>query len=125
MANKLFLISIVLALLLIVAESTTYNDATWGMTRLSSDNSDLPATRSCNGLVGDCIGDMEEMLDSESNRRQLAGRRRRISYEAMKRDRVPCNRPGQSYYYCRGNVQANPYRRGCTYITHCARDMSS
>ncbi|KAL9236427.1 hypothetical protein vseg_011100 [Gypsophila vaccaria] len=119
MAIKLCLIVLILALV-IVAEATSYNDANWGMTRLSSGDGDLLAMRSCNGRVAD----EKDMLDSESARRQLAGRRRRISYEAMKRDRVPCNRPGQSYYYCKGNAQANPYRRGCTYITHYARDFS-
>ncbi|KAK9674464.1 hypothetical protein RND81_12G234400 [Saponaria officinalis] len=124
MATKLWLIVLVLALVIKV-ESSSYNDATWGMTRLSSGTDDGSVMRSCNGQVGDCIGDEEDMLDSETNRRQLAGRRRHISYEAMRRDRVPCNNPGQSYYYCRSNIRANPYKRGCTYITHCARDLTS
>ncbi|XP_074321434.1 protein RALF-like 19 [Silene latifolia] len=121
MATKLWLIVLVLALV-IAAEATSYDDATWGMTRVTSGDGGLPAMRMCNGQVGDCIGD-EEMLDSEPGRRQLARVRRFISNDALRRDRVPCNRRGQSYYYCRGNARANPYRRGCTYITHCARDL--
>ena len=123
MATKLCLVFLIFALV-IAAESTTFDDATWGMTRLSSDDGGLPGTSSCSGGVGDCIGEEEDMLDSEGARRQLAGRRRVISYASLKRDRVPCTRPGQSYYYCRGNVRANPYRRACNYITHCARDFS-
>ncbi|KAK9674119.1 hypothetical protein RND81_12G212000 [Saponaria officinalis] len=122
MATKLWLIVVVLALLIVAHEATSsYNDANWGMTRLSSGDGDHPVMRSCNGRVGDD----QDLLGSESDRRQLASRRWHISYDAMKRDRVLCNRPGQSYYYCRSNVRANPYRRGCTFITHCARDLIS
>ncbi|XP_074313423.1 protein RALF-like 19 [Silene latifolia] len=122
MATKLWLIALLLALVIAV-ESTSFDDATWGMTRQSSGDDGLLNTRMCNGRVGDCIGDEEDMLDSESGRRQLARVRRFISNDALRKDRVPCNRRGQSYYYCRGNARANPYRRGCTYITHCARDL--
>lgn len=69
----------------------------------------------------ECI---EEMMDSESNRRVLAMQRRFISYETLKRDLVPCTRPGSSYYNCRAAGAANPYNRGCEVITGCARDIS-
>jgi len=75
--------------------------------------------------VGDLIGDDNEMLmDSESNRRTLAGRKRRyISYGALKANNIPCGQKGRSYYDCNARGQANPYRRGCTAITHCARTL--
>ncbi|OWM77446.1 hypothetical protein CDL15_Pgr016843 [Punica granatum] len=73
------------------------------------------------GTVGDLIGeDNELMLDSEINRRQLA-QKRYISYGALKKNSIPCNRRGQSYYNCTKQKKANPYRRGCSAITHCKR----
>ncbi|KAL8491335.1 hypothetical protein ACS0TY_023094 [Phlomoides rotata] len=63
----------------------------------------------------------EEMMDSESNRRALLMRRRYISYETLRRDLVPCDRPGASYYNCKGPGVANSYSRGCEIITRCAR----
>ncbi|KAF8031195.1 hypothetical protein BT93_D0408 [Corymbia citriodora subsp. variegata] len=72
--------------------------------------------------VGDSIGEFNEiMLDSEINRRQLAGGRRYVSYGALKKNSVPCNRRGQSYYNCNKMKKANPYKRGCSAITHCKR----
>ncbi|KAL8495561.1 hypothetical protein ACS0TY_019629 [Phlomoides rotata] len=73
-------------------------------------------------LVGDAMDSLDEemMMESESARRQLRGARH-ISYGAMARNRVPCNRRGRSYYNCRGHQRANPYRRGCTRATRCAR----
>ena len=73
--------------------------------------------------VGDLIGDDNEiLLDSETNRRTLAGRQRYISYGSLKADQVPCGRRGRSYYDCNQRGKANPYRRGCTRATHCARN---
>ncbi|KAK1284850.1 Rapid alkalinization factor [Acorus calamus] len=74
----------------------------------------------CDGLVGECFDDVEEtLLDTESSQRArlLYQRRRFISYGALSRDRVPCNRRGQSYYNCRSRGRVNPYRRGCSAIT--------
>ncbi|KAL8167306.1 hypothetical protein V2J09_008805 [Rumex salicifolius] len=79
-------------------------------------------SRVCDGSVGDCI-DLEEetMMESEGAHRQLWDSKRYISYSAMKKNSIPCNQAGNSYYNCRGNNAANPYRRGCTAITNCAR----
>ncbi|XP_020221298.1 protein RALF-like 19 [Cajanus cajan] len=78
------------------------------------------------GAVGDLIGDDNEMLlDSESNRRTLGSRQRYISYGALRANNVPCGRHGRSYYNCQQRGRANPYSRGCSRITHCARDTSS
>ncbi|KAK6266081.1 hypothetical protein QUC31_016918 [Theobroma cacao] len=61
-------------------------------------------------------------MESESNRRVLVMQRRYISYETLRRDMVPCAKPGASYYDCNAG-QANPYNRGCEVITRCARGI--
>ncbi|ONK66897.1 uncharacterized protein A4U43_C06F13240 [Asparagus officinalis] len=49
------------------------------------------------------------------------GKKRYISYEALRRDNVPSNRLGKPYYNCHALPKANPYTRGCSVITGCAR----
>ncbi|KAI4371736.1 hypothetical protein MLD38_010053 [Melastoma candidum] len=71
--------------------------------------------------VGDLVAEDEMSMDSEVNHRLLAAARRYISYGALKKDSVPCNRRGQSYYNCNRMKKANPYKRGCSVITHCKR----
>ncbi|KAK9906116.1 hypothetical protein M0R45_020253 [Rubus argutus] len=66
--------------------------------------------------IGDCLTEPE--MDSEISRRVLAMQKKYISYETLKRDLVPCARPGASYYNCHP-VAANPYNRGCDVITRC------
>lgn len=61
-------------------------------------------------------------MDSETNRRVLAMQKKYISYDTLKRDMVPCDRAGASYYNCHPR-QANPYSRGCEVITACARGV--
>ncbi|KAL8166373.1 hypothetical protein V2J09_007872 [Rumex salicifolius] len=80
----------------------------------------LPTTKStCKGSVGDCMEDEDEFfLDSEVNRRILASKKY-ISYNALKKNNVPCSRRGASYYNCKSGAQANPYKRGCSKITRC------
>ncbi|CAI9757034.1 unnamed protein product [Fraxinus pennsylvanica] len=62
----------------------------------------------------------ELMMESESSRRQLYNSRY-ISYAALRKNNIPCNRRGNSYYNCKNRQKANPYRRGCTKATRCAR----
>ncbi|MCD9644489.1 hypothetical protein HAX54_032711 [Datura stramonium] len=83
-------------------------------------------TRKCNGgLVGNCIDEEEEMMmESDISRRVLRGQGNYVSYGAMSRNNIPCNVRGASYYNCHGHQQINPYRRGCTQITRCARTNS-
>ncbi|KAM5588206.1 protein RALF-like 19 [Rosa sericea] len=113
---KLCLVALLLALAIAV-EASQLHDAGWGLARYSHDSSLVDVS------VGDVIGvDNEMMLDSESSRRTLRGRGRYISYGALKKNGIPCRRRGGSYYNCSGpRRQVNPYRRGCTYITRCAR----
>ncbi|KAJ4881645.1 Protein RALF-like 31 [Raphanus sativus] len=69
------------------------------------------------------IGEDEELMPSEISRRVLIAQKRYIGYETLRRDMVPCQKPGASYYDCRSG-QANSYGRGCETITRCARDTS-
>lgn len=73
-------------------------------------------------LVADSMShlDSEMMMESDISRRQLTNAGY-ISYAALARNRVPCDQRGQSYYNCRGHQKANPYNRGCTRVTACAR----
>uniref|UniRef100_A0ACD5TEL2 Uncharacterized protein n=1 Tax=Avena sativa TaxID=4498 RepID=A0ACD5TEL2_AVESA len=48
-----------------------------------------------------------------------------ISYAALRADQIPCNMRGQSYYQnCGSMKQMNPYPRGCSAITRCARNLN-
>ncbi|KAK8617379.1 hypothetical protein V6N13_080295 [Hibiscus sabdariffa] len=76
-------------------------------------------TPTCDGLSGECKGHMDEW-DSETSRRWLAGKRY-ISYRALRQNAVPCNQRGRSYYNCGTAGKVNPYTRGCSVITRCAR----
>lgn len=90
----------------------------------------LDATRTCSGR--ECAGggleeeEEEAAMPTESSRRALAAAttKRYVSYDALMKDRVPCNQRGQSYYNCQKHGKANPYRRGCTAITRCARMLN-
>jgi hypothetical protein len=75
--------------------------------------------RVCTKTIGDCLAE-SELMDSESNRRVLAMQKKYISYDTLKRDMVPCDKAGASYYNCHPK-QANHYSRGCEVITACAR----
>lgn len=77
----------------------------------------------CEGLIGECFAEDEMQMDSEINRRFLAGRTY-ISYGALRANSVPCSKRGSSYYNCRSTSQANPYKRSCTQITRCARSTN-
>jgi len=111
---KPWLIFLFLALA-VVAESTSLNEMSWDLARLSH------GSKSCNGAVGECIGEENELLMESNPSRILARRRRYISYRALRANQVPCGRRGHSYYNCQRRRRANPYRRGCNVITHCAR----
>ncbi|XP_057481628.1 protein RALF-like 24 [Actinidia eriantha] len=91
-----------------------------GLSSLKTSEIDPTLRRVCAREIGECGAEM----DSESNRRVLMMNRGFISYETLKRDLVPCTRPGASYYNCKAAGEANPYHRGCEVITACARDIS-
>lgn len=50
---------------------------------------------------------------------------RTVRYSALDANKVPCNKRGQTYYQnCASQQAANPYRRGCSAITRCSRNMN-
>ncbi|XP_010527456.1 PREDICTED: protein RALF-like 24 [Tarenaya hassleriana] len=89
-----------------------------------ANNGEIDAMLSGSGGVGESsMEEEEEMMPSEISRRVMMMQRRYISYETLRRDMVPCQKPGASYYDCRSG-QANSYSKGCEIITRCARDTS-
>ncbi|PSS10227.1 Protein RALF-like [Actinidia chinensis var. chinensis] len=109
---------ILVVTLAVVAESSFNNG---GFETVASFNMGSHRIATCNQQVGDCVEEEKEMmLGSEAARRVLA-QQRYISYGALRANNVPCSRRGQSYYNCNQRGRANPYQRGCSYITHCAR----
>uniref|UniRef100_A0A0E0JFA9 Uncharacterized protein n=1 Tax=Oryza punctata TaxID=4537 RepID=A0A0E0JFA9_ORYPU len=99
------------------------------------------SSSTCDGAVGECDVDDEEEVEEMAlmgaagaaagetlMRRSLAARRptnRYVSYSALDANKVPCNKRGQSYYQnCASQKAANPYRRGCSAITRCARNTN-
>lgn len=88
---------------------------------IPSVNGEIDAMLTRDGVIGEEEG--EEMMPSEISRRVMMMRKQYISYGTLRRDMVPCQKPGASYYACRSG-QANSYNRGCSVITRCARDTS-
>ncbi|XP_062076042.1 protein RALF-like 19 [Humulus lupulus] len=121
-AAKVSLVFLVLALALTTDKAYSFNMAETSHGLNHFQRSLLSGGGGSGGAVGDYIGDNNEMLfDTEASRRTLAQGRSHISYQALKANSVPCGRRGQSYYDCQKRKRANPYRRGCSAITHCAR----
>ncbi|KAM3301844.1 hypothetical protein P3S67_016346 [Capsicum chacoense] len=77
---------------------------------------------------GHDISSIYSETSTNNARRILPARRNRryVSYAALSRDSIPCNVRGASYYSnnCKPGKAINPYRRGCTQITRCARSNS-
>ncbi|CAA6668209.1 unnamed protein product [Spirodela intermedia] len=71
-----------------------------------------------------CAAAVEDAMRRREMQQQAVagGGGRYISYEFLRADVVPCNRPGIPYYNCHAMPRANPYSRGCLTITRCARD---
>ncbi|KAL7211794.1 hypothetical protein ACSBR2_014620 [Camellia fascicularis] len=118
---------LLLALAMVVESSSAVFDGTSLETIVTHSQHDLLHSHgiaTCHGQVGDCIAEVEEMImDSEISRRTLAQTQRYITYGALKANRVPCNRNGRPYYNCNQRGKANPYSRGCSRITRCARTI--
>ncbi|CAL0300900.1 unnamed protein product [Lupinus luteus] len=111
MDSKPWLIFVLLALaLMVAAEASTMHE--FGRTVMNEGDIDL------------ITDDNEFLMSSETARRTLRGRRRYIGYNALRANKVPCGRRGRSYYNCQQRGRANPYRRGCTAVTHCARNVN-
>ncbi|KAL3508688.1 hypothetical protein ACH5RR_028089 [Cinchona calisaya] len=105
-----------MALAMVVDSSPSFDTTSFGLPS-------LVASAEGDGNVGDFIDEAEEMMmESGSTRRTLAGRQGYISYGAMRRGNIPCNRRGNSYYACNAHGRANPYQRSCTRISRCPRN---
>ncbi|KAK7246488.1 hypothetical protein RIF29_41357 [Crotalaria pallida] len=71
------------------------------------------------------VDDNEFLMPTDGARRTLWGRRQRyISYRSLRANQIPCGQRGRSYYDCNNRGRANPYNRGCTAITRCARRLN-
>nr|GMD31903.1 protein RALF-like 22 [Ipomoea batatas] len=78
--------------------------------------------RKCSGrVIGDCMSEDEEMAMESGMSRRVLGQTKYISYAALAANSIPCNARGRSYYNCYTHQKVNPYSRGCSMITHCAR----
>ncbi|WOG89839.1 hypothetical protein DCAR_0209078 [Daucus carota subsp. sativus] len=56
----------------------------------------------CDGKIGDCIAEEEEMmLDSEASKQILALEHKFTGSKFIDKEHVPCSQPGQSYYTCK------------------------
>ncbi|KAJ4723233.1 Rapid alkalinization factor [Melia azedarach] len=94
-----------------------------GRNSLRTPEIDVFPERVCSKSIEDCLTDQPEM-ESETSRRVLVMQKKYISYDTLRRDMVPCDKPGASYYECHSG-QANTYGRGCEIITRCARDIKN
>ncbi|XP_073003276.1 probable hexosyltransferase MUCI70 [Typha latifolia] len=123
MARQSTVLLLLLFFIAFFAASSVTADLHWGLTSFDIHEAASPV---CNGLSGECAADDldEANILPEVTRRGLSSRTRFISYDALKRDRVPCGRRGTSYYNCNNRRRINPYRRGCSAITRCASHIS-
>ncbi|XP_006655080.1 protein RALF-like 19 [Oryza brachyantha] len=101
-----------------------YSSAVGGYDLLTTAHLASSSSSPCDGELGQCsAADGEGLL-----RRSLAARKptnRYVSYASLSANKVPCNKRGQSYYQnCASQKAANPYRRGCSAITRCSRNMN-
>ncbi|KAK7412355.1 hypothetical protein VNO78_03810 [Psophocarpus tetragonolobus] len=124
MSSKAWFVFLLLALAMVAEAANTIDEYASTINNEfdpldSEDDSDL------------ILDENEFLMSSESQRRILMhghpGNRhmqRYISYDALRMNQVPCGRRGRSYYNCNQRGRANPYNRGCSRITHCARDTS-
>ncbi|OAY55302.1 protein RALF-like 24 [Manihot esculenta] len=87
-----------------------------GLNSFEKSEIDAMVRRGCTKKIGDCLEEPE--MESEISKRVLMMQKKYISYETLKRDMVPCAKPGASYYDCHAG-EANPYSRGCEVITRC------
>ncbi|XP_022946007.1 protein RALF-like 24 [Cucurbita moschata] len=115
-----FLLSILLLPLTFLQTLFPLCDAVLDLRSLKGNQIDLIPKGVCNQKIGECLTEPE--MESEISRRVLMMQKRYISYETLRRDMVPCSRPGVSYYECHPGP-ANSYDRGCEVITRCARDV--
>ncbi|XP_012448497.1 protein RALF-like 4 [Gossypium raimondii] len=117
MASKALLMFMPLALAMVANCSTTATTFNKTLAHFGTGDGALWTVN-----IEDIETETTMMMDSETNRWLRNGTKRRyISYEALKRNNVPCHQQGRSYYECSTGKPVNPYTRGCTYATRCRR----
>ncbi|KAF9663497.1 hypothetical protein SADUNF_Sadunf17G0056600 [Salix dunnii] len=98
-------------LFLLTLFSVCNADSVLGLNSLETSEVDATTvSRGCSNKIGECFEETE--MESEISRRVLLMQKKYISYGTLRRDMVPCNTPGASYYACNAR-QAHPYSRGC------------
>ncbi|KAK8489315.1 hypothetical protein V6N13_023464 [Hibiscus sabdariffa] len=60
-------------------------------------------------------------VQTETSHRLLVGKRKAISYKALENNAAFCNQPDRSNHECHRRKPVNPYTRGCSITTRCAR----
>ncbi|KAJ6751358.1 hypothetical protein OIU85_001850 [Salix viminalis] len=105
-----------LSLLFLLTLLATCNaDSVSGLESLKTREIDAVVSRGgCSEKIGECFEEPE--MESEISRRVLLMQNKYISYGTLRRDLVPCDKPGASYYDCNAR-QAHRYSRGCEVIT--------
>jgi hypothetical protein len=110
------------------SSATLASSAAAGGARMMAEVGALRASPTCDRALGQCSAGGDEVVAAVARRGMAARqpRNRYISYAAMRADQVPCSQRGRSYYSnCGASSQqpaGNPYRRGCSAITRCARN---
>uniref|UniRef100_A0A6N2MDC4 Uncharacterized protein n=1 Tax=Salix viminalis TaxID=40686 RepID=A0A6N2MDC4_SALVM len=100
-----------LSLLFLLTLLATCNaDSVSGLESLRTREIDAAVSRGgCSEKIGECFEEPE--MESEISRRVLLMQKKYISYGTLRRDLVPCDKPGASYYDCNAR-QAHRYSRG-------------
>ncbi|KAM3299451.1 hypothetical protein ACQJBY_040772 [Aegilops geniculata] len=110
-----FAVSTAVALLVVVVVACQLPCVTGGGVSVTTTQA-FDGTATLQGLE-QCAADEQELARKPNARY--------ISYAALRADAIPCDKRGQSYYTnCGSMQQANPYTRGCSAITRCARNMN-
>lgn len=64
------------------------------------------SSHNCDGKIGDCMDEAEEMMLGSGARKQLlASEQKFTSYRFFDKEHVPCNQPGKSYYTCQTKLK--------------------
>ena len=97
-----------LSLVITTNSSSRYKGIGWNKVAVVPYPPTKSTIYSCNGRIGDCIDQSEEMmLDSEASKNVLALEQKFIVYKFFDKEHVPCSQRGQSYYSCHTFKQRN------------------
>lgn len=106
--GALFRMILFLSLIITANSSSRYKGIGWNKVEMFDVQTYAGTSNfyNCNGRIGDCIDQAEEMmLDSEASKQILALEQKFIIYKFFDKEHVPCNQRGQSYYSCKAMKQ--------------------